>query len=83
VTGASPADGPAQASTLGAMTRTWDDTGSAVQLAEACPACESAEVSERERDWFVLELDRGDEVRRESGDVDVEFFCRACGLHWR
>ena len=45
--------------------------------------CESTTVSELERDWFVLELDRGDEVRRETGDVEVEFACRACGSHWR
>jgi len=64
------------------MTRTWDDGAVALRVAEACPVCESTAVSELERDWFVLELDRGDEVRRETGDVDVEFACRACGSRW-
>ncbi|MCR2762317.1 hypothetical protein NQ152_02215 [Microbacterium sp. zg.B48] len=65
------------------MTRTWDDTGVATQLTETCPVCESTRVREREHDWFVLELERGDEVRRESSDVDVEFSCAACGSRWR
>ena len=55
----------------------------AVAPAEACPVCASTEVTDVERDWFVLELERGDEVRREAGDVAVEFACRACGSHWR
>jgi len=55
----------------------------ALRSAEICPVCESVDVSDIEQDWFVLELDRGDEVRRDAGDVEVEFACRACGSHWQ
>ncbi|HYJ50067.1 MAG TPA: hypothetical protein VEX12_09130 [Microbacterium sp.] len=65
------------------MTRTWDDSAVALRSAEICPVCESVDVSDIEQDWFVLELDRGDEVRRDAGDVEVEFACRACGSHWQ
>ena len=63
------------------MTRTWDESAAAVAV-ESCPVCESTEVGAAERDWFVLELDRGDEVRLAAGEVEVLFACRACGSHW-
>jgi hypothetical protein len=64
------------------MTRTWNDGTVAVQAAETCPVCGSTTVTEFERDWFLLALDRSDEVRPETTEVDVEFACRACGSHW-
>jgi hypothetical protein len=64
------------------MTRTWDDGGVAVQAAETCPVCGSTTVTEFESDWFLLELDRSDEVRPEMPEIEVEFACRMCGSHW-
>ena len=64
------------------MTRTWDDSAARVAV-EMCPVCESTEVGAAEPDWFVLELDRGDEVRLAGGDVEVAFACGACGSRWR
>jgi len=46
---------------------------------EVCPVCASPDVRVREPEWFVLELDRADELR---GDVLVEFSCRDCGAAW-
>ena len=66
------------------MTRTWNDGHVAAQAAETCPVCESTTVTGFETGWFLLELDRGEEVRREMTEVEVEveFACRTCGSHW-
>lgn len=49
--------------------------------AEVCPVCASLDVRATEPGWFVLELDRGDELRRD--EVAVEFVCRDCRATWR
>lgn len=60
------------------MVKTWDDGPATV--VETCPVCGSFEVRVAEPDWFVLELDRADIVRR--SDAAIEFTCRDCGAHW-
>ncbi|NII68221.1 hypothetical protein [Microbacterium ulmi] len=62
------------------MTRTWDDVAPHA-AAEVCPVCASLDVRATEPGWFVLELDRGDELRRD--EVAVEFVCRDCRATWR
>lgn len=47
---------------------------------EVCPVCAALDVRVREPDWFVIELDRADQLRAE---VLVEFICRECGAAWR
>ncbi|HET6303040.1 hypothetical protein [Microbacterium sp.] len=62
------------------MTRTWNDgPPTPVRDAEVCPVCASTDVRVVDQGWFVLELERGDEVR---SDGAVEFSCRDCGAHW-
>ena len=47
---------------------------------ETCPVCGSVDVRAVEPGWFLLELDRGAELR---DAVVVEFTCRECGSLWR
>ncbi|MFH8249688.1 hypothetical protein ACH3VR_04885 [Microbacterium sp. B2969] len=60
------------------MVRTWDD-GPAVAV-EVCPVCASLRVQTVEPDWFTVELERGDELRRQV--FEIEFSCRDCGSVW-
>ena len=47
---------------------------------EICPVCDDTRVRVVELGWFVLELDRHDELR---GDESVlEFRCLSCGADW-
>ncbi|MEZ3159621.1 hypothetical protein AB1K54_03645 [Microbacterium sp. BWT-B31] len=63
------------------MTRTWDAAAPAHAVsAEACPECASLDVRAIEHGWFVLDLEREDELR-ESGPA-VEFACRECAARW-
>jgi len=63
--------------------------------AEICPVCDDTRVATVELRWFVLELDRDEELRGEetrggknSGDElyedepALEFRCLSCGADW-
>ncbi|WP_243073561.1 hypothetical protein [Microbacterium sp. SS28] len=60
------------------MVRTWE---SGIVAVETCPVCASLQVRTVEPDWFVLELERADELRR-AEEFAVEFACRECGSVW-
>ncbi|MDX2375829.1 hypothetical protein M4I32_03335 [Microbacterium sp. LRZ72] len=79
--------------------RTWDDAAQTATVAvavtdEACPECGSTRVRAAEAGWFVLEFERGDEVRGgdtagsdaagpdAAGPDAVEFDCRDCAARW-
>ncbi|MET0161013.1 MAG: hypothetical protein ABWY55_09370 [Microbacterium sp.] len=61
------------------MTRTWDDAAPAV---EVCPVCSALDVRAVETGWFVVELDREDELRGAAARPAVQFACRECGTRW-
>lgn len=63
--------------------------------AEICPVCDDTRVRVVEVGWFVLELDRHDELRggdlrggKHSGgelyedEPGLEFRCLSCGASW-
>ncbi|MCP2637800.1 hypothetical protein K0817_014695 [Microbacterium sp. HD4P20] len=62
------------------MGRGWDDATLTLAI-DVCPVCASSDVRIAE-EWFVLEFDRGDEVRRGDADAAPEFGCRDCGANW-
>ena len=68
--------------TVGTMGRTWDDAAGVLAI-DVCPVCTSESVRIAEQDWFVLELDRRDELRRAGAELAPEFACRECGATWR
>ena len=46
---------------------------------EICPVCDDTRVRVVEFGWFVLELDRHEELRDEPA---LEFRCLSCGADW-
>ena len=77
------------------MVRTWKDGAVGADSAvgsvgsvpvETCHVCGSLQVRTVEPDWFVVELDRSDELRDDLRPADVsfevEFRCQDCGSHW-
>ncbi|QIG40206.1 hypothetical protein G5T42_12530 [Microbacterium sp. 4R-513] len=62
------------------MVRTWDGGTVAV---EVCPICSSLQVRVVEPEWFLVELERSDELRPREPLFVVEFACRDCGSRWR
>jgi len=64
------------------MVRTWSDGAVGAVAVETCPVCASLQVRTVEPDWFVVELDRGDELREGEPAFEVEFRCQDCGSRW-
>ena len=64
------------------MVRTWSDGAVGAVAVETCPVCASLQVRTVEPDWFVVELDRGDELRGADVAFEVEFRCQDCGSRW-
>ena len=64
------------------MVRTWSDGAVGAVAVETCPVCASLQVRTVEPDWFVVELDRGDELREAEPAFEVEFRCQDCGSRW-
>jgi hypothetical protein len=64
------------------MGRTGNDA-TAVLAIDVCPVCTSSDLRVAEPEWFAVELDRGDELRRLDADAAPEFACRDCGEIWR
>ncbi|QAY60897.1 hypothetical protein ET475_13470 [Microbacterium protaetiae] len=50
----------------------------ALATPETCPLCTSVDVRVVDDAWFVIELDRADDLREPA----VAFSCRECGWHW-
>ncbi|CDK01479.1 hypothetical protein MIC448_680002 [Microbacterium sp. C448] len=52
--------------------------------AEICPVCDDTRVRVVEFGWFVLELDRHEELRDElyADEPALEFRCLSCGANW-
>ncbi len=65
-----------------AMVRTWDDGAAGAVAVETCPVCASLQVRTVEPDWFVVELERSDELRGADVAFEVEFRCADCGSRW-
>ena len=64
---------------------TAEETTAEETTAELCPVCEDTQVRVVELGWFVLELDRGSELRDAHTEEDgpgLEFHCRTCGWSW-
>src|SRR5687768_3543700 len=62
------------------MGRAGDDATLTLAI-DVCPVCASSEVRIAE-EWFVLEFDRGDELRHGHMGAAPQFGCRASGADW-
>jgi hypothetical protein len=71
---------PARGATVVAMGRTVHDAAASLAI-DVCPVCTSSSVRIAD-DWFMLELDRSDDLRGPDADLPPEFACRECGASW-
>jgi hypothetical protein len=59
-------------------TRDAQTRSSALVAPEACPVCASVDVRAVDDAWFVIDLDRAEQLREPA----VVFACRECGWRW-
>ena len=62
------------------MGRAGDDATLTLAI-DVCPVCASSDVRIAE-EWFVLEFERGDELRHGESEAVPQFGCRDCGADW-